>query len=132
MVTEFDYPAWIVLAFGIYALAAGIGELRSPGFWERMAGNLHQLPALRFLTGLVCIAIGTALYLIEPWGRADWMLHAVKIVGAWMVVEGALFLAVGDWFIAFAKRLMGAAPRLWAILSILIGIGLIVAAELRI
>ena len=33
MVTEIDYPAWIMLALGIYAAAAGIGEWRRPGLW---------------------------------------------------------------------------------------------------
>ena len=132
MVTEFDYPAWIILAFGIYSLAAGIGELRSPGFWLSMIDDFEAHPSLRFLTGIFCLALGTAIYLVEPWGRADWMLYAVKIIGAWVLIEGALFLAVGDWFIKFARRLMGASTKLWAMLAIAFGIAAIIAAELRI
>ena len=46
------------------------------------------------------------------------MLYAIKIIGAWMVIEGALFLAFGDLLLKFAKSLMGLASRLWASLSI--------------
>lgn len=128
----FDYPAWIILVFGVYALAAGIGEIRAPGVWEKMVVDLERVTALRFLTGIICIGIGTPLYLIAPWGSTDWMVIAVKLIGGWMVIEGALFLAVGDWFVAFARRLMGAASRLWALLSVLIGLAAIVAAAVRI
>ena len=132
MVTEFDYPAWIIAAFGIYSLAAGIGEFRSPGFWTSMVDDFEAHPSLRFLTGIFCLALGTVLYLIEPWGRADWMLYAVKIIGAWMFIEGALFLAVGDWFVKFARKLMGASTRLWAMIAIAFGIVAIVLAVMRI
>lgn len=132
MVTEFDYPVWIILAFGVYSLTAGMGEFRSPGIWASMIDDFEAHPSLRFLTGIFCLSLGTVLYLIEPWGRADWMLYAVKIIGAWMAIEGALFLAVGDWFTKFARGLIGASMRIWAALAMVIGIAMIIAAGLRI
>ena len=132
MVSEIDYPAWIILAVGVYAAAAGIGEWRKPGFWMGMLDEVAQSAALRFLTGIFCIALGTALYLVAPWDMSDWMLVVIKLIGAWMVIEGALFLAFGDFFMGFAKRVMGIANRFWAGLSILLGVAAIVAAELRI
>lgn len=131
MVTEFDYPAWIILVFGIYSLSAGIGEFRKAGFWASMIDDLEKIPALRFLTGVICIGIGTPLYLIAPWS-GDWMLVAVKVIGGWMVVEGALFLAIGDMFMNFARKLMGGASRLWASIAILAGLAVIAAAGIRI
>lgn len=131
MVTELDYPAWIILVFGIYSLAAGTVEFRQPGFWTSLIGDLDKIPALRFLTGVVCLGIGTPLYLIAPWGD-DWMLILVKVIGGWMVIEGALFLAIGDWFIRFARGLMGVSIKLWAIIAIAIGLAGIIAAGLRI
>ena len=86
MAGELDYPAWIMLAFGIYALGAGLGELFKPGFWLSMVADLEAHPALRFITGIICVAIGTALYLVGPWGSGDWMLSAIKIIGACMVI----------------------------------------------
>ena len=131
MVTEFDYPAWVMIAIGVYALAAGIGEFRRPGFWAGMIDDLAGSNALRFLTGLILSALGLPLYLIEPWGSGDIVVAIIKIIGAWMVIEGALFLAFGDWMLKFAQRLMGSGARIWAIFSILIGLAAIVAAELR-
>lgn len=132
MVAPFDYPAWIILAMGLYALGAGLGELLRPGGWMAMVGELEKNHALRFVTGIICLAIGTALYLVEPWGRADWMLYVVKIIGAWMVVEGFVFLAAGEWLIGIAKRMMGYNPRLGAGISMLLGLVAILCAELRI
>ena len=82
MVTEIDYPAWIMLALGVYAAAAGIGEWRRPGFWMGMLDEVAESSALRFLTGLFCIVVGTALYLIAAWDMADWMLVVIKVIGA--------------------------------------------------
>jgi uncharacterized protein YjeT (DUF2065 family) len=136
MVTEFDYPAWIVLVMGLYALGAGLGELFKPGMWMSMVDDIEAHPALQFLTGIVCMAIGTALYLIAPWddgsGRADWMLYAVKIIGAWMIIEGFIFLAFGSWLMRISKRMIGWNTKLWAILSALFGIAAWITAEFRI
>lgn len=132
MVTEIDYPAWIIMAVGIYSLAAGIGELRNPGFWASMIADLERISAIRFITGLFLIAIGTAMYLIGPWGSDDWMRIAVKFIGGWMVIEGAIFLAFGDFMIAFSKRMMAIVNRFWAYLAVLIGLAAIIVAELRI
>jgi hypothetical protein len=42
-----------------------------------------------------------------------------------------VMIAIGDWMLKFAQRLMGSGARIWAIFSILIGLAAIVAAELR-
>lgn len=126
-----DYTAWIVLVIGIYAASASIGELRTPGMWLRMVDDLERSPAARFLTGIVCLAIGTPLYLAGSWASGDWMAFAVRLIGAWAVIEGALFLAVGEPFMAFSRRLMGTATRLWAWLSLLLGLAAIAAALTR-
>ncbi|MCA1749247.1 MAG: hypothetical protein ABR601_07840 [Parasphingopyxis sp.] len=131
MIDEGQLPAWIALFFGIYALAAGIGELRKPGFWTSMVGDFGQNSALRFLTGIVVLALGAIIYLANPWRPDDWLAVVVTVIGGWMIVEGALILAAGDLFLGFAARLMGSASRLWAILSILIGLGIGAVGLLR-
>ena len=55
----------------------------------------------------------------------------VKVLGAWMVIEGALFLAFGDLFIEFGRRMMTAATKLWVSLSLLMGVAFVIAAALR-
>ncbi len=124
-------PAWILLFMGLYALAAGIGEFRQPGIWKRMVGDFDTSPALRFLTGFFCLVLGAAIYLVNPWDPSDWMAVLVTVLGGWIAIEGLLFLAVGDRFVAFSSALMTAGGRAWAILSILLGILGIVFALLR-
>jgi hypothetical protein len=131
LASDFETSAWIVMVMGLYAAAAGVGELRVPGFWASMVDDLARSPAARFLTGLICMVVGGALYLVGSWDTAGWMVVLIKVIGGWMVLEGALILALGDWVMGLARRLMTAAPRLWALLSLLLGLGLIAAAIIR-
>jgi hypothetical protein len=55
----------------------------------------------------------------------------VTVLGGWMVIEGLLFLAIGDKFIAFSMVLMRGGMRWWAIFASLAGVGLVIAAALR-
>lgn len=126
-----DYAAWIILLTGIYSIAASIGELRTPGMWVRMVDDIASSTAVRFLTGIVLIAMGGAVYLAGAWDMSDWVPLIVKVLGAWLVIEGALFIAFGDAFIAFARRMMAAATKLWAILSLLLGIAFVTLAVMR-
>ena len=131
MADGIDIPAWIALFIGLYSASAAIGELRHPGGWVGMVAHFERDLGLRFLTGIVCLGLGAAIYLVSPWRPGDWLAVLVTVIGGGMVVEGALILAFGDNFLAFARRLMGAAYRLWAVLSLLLGAALIVAALLR-
>lgn len=131
MADGIDIPAWIALFIGIYSASAAIGELRHPGGWVGMVAHFERDLGLRFLTGIICLGLGAAIYLVSPWRPGDWLAVLVTVIGGGMVVEGALILAFGDNFLAFARRLMGAANRLWAGLSLLLGAALIVVALLR-
>jgi hypothetical protein len=131
MADGIDIPAWIALFIGLYSASAAIGELRHPGGWVGMVAHFERDLGLRFLTGIVCLGLGAAIYLVSPWRPDDWLAVLVTVIGGGMVVEGALILAFGDNFLAFARRLMGAANRLWAGLSLLLGAALIVVALLR-
>ncbi|MEG9267173.1 MULTISPECIES: hypothetical protein [Qipengyuania] len=131
MADGIDIPAWIALFIGLYSASAAIGELRHPGGWVGMVAHFERDLGLRFLTGIVCLGLGAAIYLVSPWRPGDWLAVLVTVIGGGMVVEGALILAFGDNFLAFARRLMGAANRLWAGLSLLLGAALIVVALLR-
>ena len=131
MAEAHNIPAWILLFFGIYALAASLGEFRQPGFWKSMIDDFEKVPALRFLTGIFCIVLGAAIYLANPWIPGDWMSVVVTIVGGWVVVEGVMFLAFGDKFIKLSAVMMGGGMRIWAIVGAVGGAAMIVAALLR-
>src|SRR5690606_26542484 len=102
MTETFDIPAWIILFLGLYALAAGVGELGAPGGWAAMLDEFEEQAGLRFVTGFVALALGAAVYLANPWRPDDWLAILVSVVGGVMVIEGALLLASGDRFIRFS------------------------------
>lgn len=124
-------PAWILLFFGIYALAASLGEFRQPGFWKSMIDDFEKVPALRFLTGIVCLVLGAAIYLTNPWVPGDWLSVVVTVIGGWVVVEGVMFLAFGDKFVKLSALMMGGGMRIWAIVGAVMGAAMVVFALTR-
>lgn len=126
-----DIPAWIALFLGLYSLAAAVGEFRAPGGWAAMLLDFERSPASRFLTGMFCIALGAAIYLVTPWQPGDWLSIAVSVIGGLCAAEGMLILAAGDRFLLLARGLVTAAPGLWAGFSALFGIGAIAVALAR-
>jgi hypothetical protein len=127
-----DISAWIAFFIGLYALAAAAGELRSPNTWWTMLKDFERVPALRFLTGLVTLALGATIYLVNPWRLDDWLSIAVSVVGGIAVAEGLLILAAGERFLNFARALLGRGGRAWAGLAALFGIAAIVVGMLRV
>lgn len=126
-----DIPAWIAFFIGLYALAAGVGELRSAGGWAAMLADFERQPGLRFIAGLFALTLGAAVYLVNPWRPDDWLAVLVSIIGGAMVAEGALILAAGDRFLALARALIGRATQIWAGISALFGIALVLVAIAR-
>ena len=98
-----DIPAWIALFLGLYSLAAAVGEFRAPGGWAAMLLDFERSPASRFLTGMFCIALGAAIYLVTPWRPGDWLSIAVSVIGGICAAEGMLILAAGDRFLLLAR-----------------------------
>ena len=131
MAEPVDIPAWIALFIGLYALAAGVGELRGPGVWRAMLAELRRARALRFLTGFVCLFGGAAIYLVSPWRPDDWLAVLVSVIGGLMVAEGLLLLAAGDLFVAFGRGLVDRMGKAGAGISVLIGFALVLVALSR-
>lgn len=131
MAETIDIAAWIILFIGLYSLSASIGEWRKPGYWAAMLGDFERLPGLRFITGFFVLALGASVYLVNPWQPGDWLAVLVTVLGGIMALEGALILAMGDRFLAFAHWLIGRASRAWAGFSMLLGLALIALALIR-
>lgn len=131
MAASADIPAWFALFLGLYALAAAAGELRAPNTWWMMLKEFERSPALRFITGLVTLALGATIYLVNPWRPGDWLAVTVSVLGGVAVAEGLLILAAGDRFVHFGRALLGRAGRAWAALAALFGIGAVFAALSR-
>lgn len=123
--------AWILLFMGLYALAAAVGELRSPNGWWLMLKEFERSVGMRLLTGIVTLALGAAIYLVNPWVPGDWLSVAVSALGGLMVAEGLLILAAGDRFLHMSRALIGRAGRAWAGFAALLGIVMILFALSR-
>lgn len=131
MASSADISAWIAFFLGLYALAAGVGELRNPNSWWTMLKEFERGPALRFVTGLVTLSLGATIYLVNPWVPGDWLSIAVSAAGGIAVAEGLLILAAGERFLHLARALLGRGGRAWAGFSALLGIAAILAALSR-
>ncbi len=131
MASDADISAWIALFIGLYALAAGTGELRNANSWWAMLKEFERGPALRLVTGLVTLALGATIYLVNPWTPGDWLSIAVSVVGGIAVAEGLLMLAAGERFLHLARMLLGHWGRAWAALSVVLGIAAVLVALFR-
>ena len=126
-----NITGWITLFFGLYGLAAGVGEFRNPGFWSRMVREVQASSALQFLTGFITLILGATIYLVNPFDSSDWLSILITVIGGWILIEGMLIMAVGDWFMGFAARLMGQGGRAWAVFAIIFGLAAAFAGLLR-
>ncbi len=131
MAQGWDIAPWIMLFMGLYALAASAGEFRQPGHWAALLDDLERSPAARFAIGLLTLTIGALIYLANPWRPGDWIAMIVSVLGAFAIVEGALLLASGDRFLAFARKLLGRGQRGWAGFGALAGAAMLLAAFSR-
>jgi hypothetical protein len=132
MANAITITGWITLFFGLYAIAAGVGEWRRPGFWERMLWEMQRSHALQFMVGFFCLILGAAVYLVNPWRPADWLAILISVLGGWIAVEGLALLAFGERFLGIAGGLMRGNNRIWAALSVLIGLAMAVIGYLRV
>lgn len=121
-------PAWSALFLGLFALFAGLGELRKAGHWEKLLAEIAASPALQMITGLVELALGAVIYVANPWGSADWLASAMSVIGGLMCLEALAILAFSDVYMAFWLRRFGPLSKLWVVISMILGIALIAVA----
>jgi hypothetical protein len=126
-----NITGWITFFIGLYSLAAGIGEFRQPGFWAGMLREVRASSAIQFLTGMVTITIGAAIYLVNPYDPTDILSILITVMGAFIFLEGAAIMAFGDWFLGMAGKLMNSGNKIWSGLSIAIGIAAMAVAFVR-
>ena len=131
MGNEANITGWITFFIGLYSLAAGVGELRQPGFWAGMIREVRASSAIQFLTGIFLIALGAAIYLVNPYDPTDFLSILITVMGAFMFLEGAAIMAFGDWFLGMASKMMNAGNKIWAGFSVLIGLAAIFVAFVR-
>ena len=126
--TDPQVTGWLLTVFGLYAIAAALGEHLQPGQWRKMINELNDSAALSFLAGLLVLSMGTAISLAHPFDyNAGWRATLVNIIGYGMVLEGLSFLAFPRSISTIACKLMTAANPMWVVISGLFGILFLVA-----
>lgn len=112
-------------AIGLYMIVIGIGGIVSPQRWRAMMDDLERSPGLVMALGFAVFVVGTTLVLIHSIWR-DPLSIIVSVIGYVALIEGALLLAVpgplikvGRWSLNFT--------RVWAVVSIVLGILLFLA-----
>ena len=124
--------AWSALFLGLFAIASAVGELRKPGMWRRMMGELERSPALQITLGLIELASGVLIYAaIGPWDGGDWLAVVTKVLATLMVLEALAVCAFADRWIHFWVRRLGSDWRGWAVVALLFGLWLTFAAIYR-
>ena len=112
-------------AIGLYMIVVGIGGLVSPSRWRAMMDDLDRSPGLVMALGFPVFAVGAALVLIHSiW--TDPLAVIVSLIGYVALFEGALLLATPAPLLRIG-RLAVRFTRLWAGISILLGILLFLA-----
>ena len=119
-----DPTAWSSLLLGLAALAAGSGALRKPGVWQTMIGEVEGSPALTFLSGMLELVVGAAVYLANPWAPADLLTCLLKSLGGLMMVEALAILFACDLYSQMWLRSLGNFHRGWAGTTTALGLAL--------
>ena len=121
--SEPEVTGWLLTVFGLYALAAALGEHLRPGEWKKMIKELNESSALSFLAGLLVLSMGTAISLAHPFdGSAGWRSTLVNIIGYGMIIEGLSFLAFPKSISQLGAQLMTAANPLWVVIAGALGV----------
>ena len=112
-------------AIGLYMIIVGIGGLVSLSRWRAMMDDLDRSPGLVMALGFPVFVVGAALVLIHSiW--TDPLAVIVSLIGYVALFEGALLLATPAPLLRIG-RLAVRFTRLWAGISILLGILLFLA-----
>jgi uncharacterized protein YjeT (DUF2065 family) len=126
-----DMTAWSSLLLGLFALFAGIGGVRNPQAWRAMIAEVSRSSALQLVMSLAELAVGAALYLLNPWGGGDVLGAVVKVIGGLMMLEALVVAAFADGYLGFWQRIFVKTARGWALFAVLVGLALSVAGALR-
>ncbi|QYJ07836.1 hypothetical protein [Qipengyuania flava] len=113
----FDPTAWSASLLGLFGIAVAIGALRRPGLWRQMVDEIDASPALQLLCGFCELAIGAAVYLMNPWASGDVLAMIMKALGGLMMAEALVVMALSDLYFHVWLKNLAASHRLWPIVT---------------
>lgn len=126
-----DMTGWTALALGLFTLFAAIGAFRKPGVWQQVVKEIEESPALQLVSGMLELVTGTAVWLLNPWIPADILTCIMKSLGAAMVIEALFVIGFSDLYFHFWLRNLSHMHRGWAVVTLLCGAVLTIAAMMR-
>lgn len=125
MVTLSVLTLYLAQAIGLYLILIGLSGLVAPQRWTRVMEDFSASAALTLVTGIFVFILGITLIHIHTI-LTDPLAIIVTLVGWIALIEGALLIVVphlllriGHWSLKFT--------RIWAIVSILLGLFLGIA-----
>ena len=131
MNAEIDPVGWSATLLGLFAIAVAIGALRSPGKWVKMVDEIEQSPALQLLSGFAELAVGAAIYLLNPWDSSDLLSMIMKGLGGLMMAEALTVMAISDLYFQSWLKNLAAMRRGWPVVTLLLGFSIAGAGMLR-
>lgn len=131
MTDTFEPTAWSALLLGLFAIAAAVGALRSPGAWKTMLDEIEKSPSLQLLGGLVELVAGALIYLANPWVPTDLLSCIMKAIGGVMMAEALAVTAMSDLYFHFWLKSFARFQKGWALVTLLLGLLLTGSGMLR-
>lgn len=125
MADQFTLTGWLIMAFGLYCMAAGFGMAMTTDRFQKMFAEMEQSPALNFVIGLLVFFFGVTILLIHP-SSTRWPDILVAIIGWGAAIEGLLFLAAPQIMWTIARPFMQSGTRLWGYIALALGIALVI------
>lgn len=124
MTTVIPLTLHLLVLIGVYELAAGIAGLTGRIDWLKLIDEFERSPALIFVTGFLCFAVGAAINL----GHHHWTDLPAIIVSAigWIaLIEGVMLMVCPGPLLRLSRRL-ASNQKLISILAAVFGLVLIV------
>ncbi|MHA6287357.1 hypothetical protein [Maricaulis sp. CAU 1757] len=122
MIQSLSANAIILLGFGLYALAVGLGMLVDPDRMERLLAELRQLAVAGFIAGILTLGIGVAMLgLAGPGPGLDAIV--VRVLGWAALIKGLVLLVHPGWLLGFSNRFMASERmvRAWSVVTLVMG-----------
>lgn len=125
MADQFTLTGWLIMAIGLYCMAAGFGMAMATDRFRQMFEEMERSPALNFLAGLLVFSIGVTILLVHP-SSTRWPDILVAIMGWGAAIEGLIFLAAPQVMWTIARPFMKSGMRLWGYIALALGIALVI------
>lgn len=92
----------IIILFGLYAAGGTLALLLSPARMVRIIGDFRASPGLCYVTGALMVVMGGAI-LLHHLGFGDFRTGLVTLLGAALLIEGALFMSAPRSLLSLAE-----------------------------